>query len=99
MQMDDQPREKEKVSTAGGVRVEVMLFARAAEIVGARRFELDLPPASQVKDLSDYVTTHYPQLADLAPQSRWADATRFLDGDEPLQNGQVVAMIPPVSGG
>ncbi len=84
--------------TAAG-RVEVLLFARAVELAGAERIRVDVPTGGRVGDLGACVASQYPALADLAMLSRWADASRFLAEDEPLEHGQTVAMIPPVSGG
>lgn len=85
------------------LRVRVLLFARAAELVGARQLALRLPPGSSVQDLWIALRAQAPSAADaLAPlrgQLALARNQRYARGDEPLADGDELAVIPPVSGG
>ena len=79
------------------MKVEVLLFAGARDRVGKGRVELRLGEGSRVADiLSD------PVLAALGPHKsalRYAVNEEFVAADAPVKDGDIVAVLPPVSGG
>lgn len=77
--------------------VRVLLFSTARSLVGSAELSLEAASGSRVKDLmSD------PRLAPLIPHlaaMRFALNEEFVPADSAVKDGDVVAVIPPVSGG
>jgi molybdopterin converting factor small subunit len=86
---DDAPR----------LKIGVQLFAAAAEWAGERQVQLTVPPQATVADLRQRLVAACPSLAQLTQLSRWAVNCEFVDDDYVFTHDQIVAMIPPVSGG
>jgi molybdopterin converting factor subunit 1 len=81
------------------VKITVQLFARARDLAGAKRVELDLPVASSVADLKRFLAARFPAISPLVPRLLVALGTEYAD-DKTLLNPDVeVACFPPVSGG
>jgi sulfur-carrier protein len=85
------------------ITVRVKLFAAFQEAIAESEIELSLPPLTAVAAIYDRLLNQYPKLATkLEP---WRSLTRYavnLEFAEPetlLQDGDEVALIPPVSGG
>lgn len=78
------------------MQVEIAFFAQAADLAGARKRQLTLPDGATVADVRA-------QLAELAagPLSRYAIAVNeaYAQDDVALHSGDMLAVIPPVSGG
>ncbi len=79
--------------------LQVKLFAAAAQSAGTRSLEIAVPEASTVAQARAYLLELHPQLTALAQVSLWANDSEVLDDDAVLRDGDVLAMIPPVSGG
>jgi molybdopterin synthase sulfur carrier subunit len=81
------------------INVTVKLFAAYQEACGVPEIQLALPVGTSVVEICDRLIANHPQL------SQWRDLTRFginlqfVDPHTPLQNGDEVVLIPPVSGG
>jgi molybdopterin converting factor subunit 1 len=80
------------------VRVHVRLFASYREAAGVGRIDLDLPAAATVKDAIDEITRRHSLLA-RSGTVVIAKNREYVTPDEPLADGDEVALIPPVSGG
>ncbi len=80
--------------TLRGMRIAVKLFAALRERAGARTLQLDLPDGALVADV-------WPALAlgDEPPGLLLAVNRSYAARDLALQEGDEVALIPPVSGG
>ncbi|MBI5597649.1 MAG: MoaD/ThiS family protein [Elusimicrobia bacterium] len=79
------------------MKVRVLLFSVARRLVGSAELRLEAPAGARVRDLLGD-----PRLAPLAPHlpsMRFALNEEFAPADSALQDGDVVAVIPPVSGG
>lgn len=79
-------------------RYRILTFAAAAEIVGADHCLLDLPDGATVADLRTALITTYPafgELVDFAVARNEVYATT----EEVIVPGDVLVIIPPVSGG
>jgi molybdopterin converting factor small subunit len=77
--------------------IEVLLFASARDLAGKNRLRLSMIEGSKAEDVWSA-----PELAALRPRIpgvRLALNERFSDGDEALKEGDVLAVLPPVSGG
>ena len=81
------------------VRVRVRLFAIQRELAGTRELEIDLPDGATVEDAWASVVSRHPVLAPGRPSVRFARNGEYVDASEPVQAGDEVAFIPPVSGG
>lgn len=81
------------------MRVRVRLFAIQRELAGTREVSLDLPADASVTDAWDALVTRYPALEPGRDYVRFARNGAYADGAMTLQDGDEVAMIPPVSGG
>jgi molybdopterin synthase catalytic subunit len=80
------------------MRVLVRLFASYREAAGVGRIELELPPGSKVKDAIAAIVKQHPLIAE-GRQVVIARNQEYVMPDEPLADGDEVALIPPVSGG
>lgn len=76
----------------------ILTFAAASEIVGADHCLLELPEGATVADVRNALITAYPafgELVDFAVARNEVYAT----GEEVIKPGDVLVIIPPVSGG
>lgn len=81
------------------MRVTVKLFARAKDLAGTPRVELDLVDGSRVHDLKSRLAAECPALAPLVPNLLTAIGTEYAADDALLTMNSDVACFPPVSGG
>lgn len=81
------------------VQVTVRLFALAKQIVGRSELPLQLPESATVVDLRQELARAYPKLAPLVPNLMIAIDSEYADDTRVIQEGEEVALIPPVSGG
>ncbi len=80
------------------MRVLVRLFASYREAAGVGRIDLELPQGSTVKDAIFRILKDHPLVAE-GRQVVIAKNRDYVTPDEPLADGDEVALIPPVSGG
>jgi MoaE-MoaD fusion protein len=81
------------------MRIRVRLFAVQRELAGTREVALDVPPPATVADAWDALVERYPALRPGRDFVRFARNGVYADATTALQDGDEVAMIPPVSGG
>jgi len=79
--------------------MKVRLFARARDLAGADRVEIELPAGATVGDLRQRLAAAYPALASLLERSALAVNDEFADDALTLPANAEVALLPPVSGG
>lgn len=81
------------------ITITLKLFAVYQETLGVPEKKLTLPAGTTAGEVCDRLLTDHPTLA------RWRDLTRFginlqfVPADTPLQSGDELVLIPPVSGG
>jgi sulfur-carrier protein len=81
------------------ITVTVKLFAIYQDVIQQPEIALQLPTGSIVATVRDQLLEQHPQL------QPWRDLTQFgvnleqVNGDFPLNDGDEVVLIPPVSGG
>jgi molybdopterin synthase catalytic subunit/molybdopterin converting factor small subunit len=80
------------------MRVMVRTFAMLREL-SADRLDLKLPPGSQLEDAWIALAERYPALLPHRPFVRPAHNGAYADWGSGLAEGDVVAFLPPVSGG
>ncbi len=81
------------------MRIRVRLFAVQRELAGTREVGLDVSPDATVADAWDALVKQYPALGPGRDFVRFARNGAYADATTALQDGDEVAMIPPVSGG
>ena len=81
------------------MNVTVKLFAAARELAGRGEIELDLPSGATVGALRQALCAASPQLTPLAERSLIAVNEEYRVDSAPVSEGDVAALIPPVSGG
>jgi molybdopterin converting factor small subunit len=74
--------------------IQVLAFARYRDRLGFQRLDLPLPEPPTLGALLGH-----PRLAELPPEALLAVNQAFADRACPLQEGDEVALMPPVSGG
>jgi molybdopterin converting factor subunit 1 len=77
----------------------VLLFARARDLVGQDRVEIAMPPGSTVAELRSALATAYPALKPLLAHSTIAVGEDYAKDDLVIPPQVDAAIIPPVSGG
>ena len=81
------------------MRIDVLYFAAAREAAGTPSEAVDVPSATTVGALRPWLAAHRPALVGVLGASRLAVGERFAPETHALADGDVVAVIPPVSGG
>lgn len=79
--------------------VKVRLFARLADIAGARQTELDIGEGITAAEAFAALAERYPRMEEMAGTVMYAVNAEYVPGTHPLQPGDELALIPPVSGG
>ncbi len=81
------------------MRVRVELFAGLREVIGRREIEVDLPEGASVGDLREGLARDFPKLTPFLPSLVCAVNQEYRSREYLLQDGDEVALIPPISGG
>jgi sulfur-carrier protein len=82
-----------------GVKVMVKLFAAYQDAYGQTEVLLEVPVGTTVKEVCDRICAPYPELEALKNITRYGLNLAFVDTETPVQDGDEVVLIPPVSGG
>ena len=81
------------------MRVRVRLFAQQRAQTGLRTHELQLPEGADVAAAWTALVADLPVVASARSSVRFARNGRYVDTNEPLAEGDELAVIPPVAGG
>ena len=81
------------------MKVRAELYSRLKEIVDASLLELSLPENATVNDLFEQLRESYPKLRDFEKSVLFGIGVEFVDRNQPLNDGDTVAIMPPVQGG
>lgn len=79
--------------------VTVLLFAAAREAAGRGRVEVPPTPGLTAEAVWERLVAEHPALAPLSASISVAVNHRFRPKDTPLEPGDELAFLPPVSGG
>uniref|UniRef100_A0A8I3MCI4 Molybdopterin synthase sulfur carrier subunit n=2 Tax=Canis lupus familiaris TaxID=9615 RepID=A0A8I3MCI4_CANLF len=100
------PRPGHRSGGRGGMvlrcQVEVLYFAKSAEIAGIRSETISVPQEIKALQLWNEIEARHPGLADVRNQVIFAVRQEYVElGDQllHLQSGDEIAIIPPISGG
>jgi molybdopterin converting factor subunit 1 len=75
------------------------LFAILKDRAGLSQTTLELPTGGTVFDAAELLADRYPNLKTFLPRIAYAVNEQYVGPDTELQNGDELALIPPVSGG
>ena len=81
------------------MKIDVRYFAAAREAAGRSAESLEVEDGCTVAVLRGRLLEAHPALSGLAAGLRVSVGVRFAEEDDELSDGDVVALIPPVSGG
>jgi molybdopterin synthase catalytic subunit len=81
------------------MKLHVMYFAAARELVGKATEELTLPPSLTVQDLVRHLAELHPRLAPYVTRMRVAINDEIVAAGAHLNDNDQVALLPPVAGG
>ena len=81
------------------MKVTVKLFASFREAVGAPESAVEIASGTTIAQLWGELVDTHPRLRPLSDSAAFALNGRYTPGDTALGDGDVVAFLPPVSGG
>jgi molybdopterin converting factor small subunit len=79
------------------MKVNVFFFGATAEAAGSRLLEIEVEPNSTAKQVFDLILTTRPKLG--AHRLLFAVNQEYSSGDEPITDGDELAIFTAVSGG
>lgn len=80
------------------MKINVKFFALGRELVGNADLNIELAEDSSVQSLIELLKSRHPKMKDLK-SFLVAVNMEYADMQQPLRDGDEVAIIPPVSGG
>ncbi|HVL88224.1 MAG TPA: MoaD family protein [Candidatus Thermoplasmatota archaeon] len=80
-------------------RVRVRFFASPREIVGEREIPWEIRDGATARELLDALVARFPKLAPLRGHLLVSVNREFARAEDPVRDGDEVAIMPPVSGG
>jgi molybdopterin converting factor subunit 1 len=81
------------------MQCQVLLFAHLRESIGRERLALDLPDGATVADALSKLASSHASIAQVRNRLAVAVNERYAAPSSCLKPGDVIALIPPVSGG
>jgi molybdopterin synthase catalytic subunit/molybdopterin converting factor small subunit len=81
------------------MHIEVRFFAMQRALTGKRVYPIDLPAGADVAAAWAALVAELPELEPAGPSVRFARNGKYVGTDEPLTDGDELAVIPPVAGG
>ena len=81
------------------MKITVLLFAALADRAGTRILDLSVPPGTTVDTAVQQLLAGSPQLAHFQSHLLCAVNQEYVDKKHQLENGDELALFPPVSGG
>ena len=81
------------------VTVRVLFFGMLRDIAGAKETLLEVEPGTSLGAVFDHYASRFPQLRGLRSSIVLAANQEFSDSSRLLQDGDEIALLPPVSGG
>ncbi|MDR9404491.1 MAG: MoaD/ThiS family protein [Halothece sp. Uz-M2-17] len=81
------------------ITVTVKLFAAYQEAYGVEEIQKEFPLGTPVYAILDRILEEHPQLEQWREVTRFGVNLEFVSAETPLNDGDEVVLIPPVSGG
>jgi molybdopterin synthase sulfur carrier subunit len=86
-------------ASATSITVEVLVFAKLAELLGRTSLQLTLRAPATVGDVRDAVIASDPALEGLTAALAFAVNRAHTTANAPVDDGDEVALLPPLAGG
>jgi len=80
------------------MKVHLRAYGIAADILKSRKIEIGIDPESTIEDVKNYLMGEYDDFSKLKSLS-FAIGEEYVDDRVVLNEGDVIVIIPPVSGG
>lgn len=81
------------------MRVQVLFFGVLKDVTGLTREDLEVSPGSPLQSVFDHYAALFPRLRELSASIVVAQNRQFAPRDTPVNDGDEIAFLPPVSGG
>jgi len=81
------------------IKITVLLFGACREVAGAGEMNCDLTSPADVASAWNEVKTRFPNLEKFERSALFAVNEEHARKDQPLEDGDTLAVFPPVSGG
>ena len=81
------------------MRVTVLFFGQLKDFIGRSSDEIELPAGASLETVFQHYSSQEPRLARMAGSVAMARNQRFAHPSEAVEDGDEVALMPPVSGG
>lgn len=80
------------------MKIQLLLFGITTDLLGTSSLEIVTEEAITIKDFKGFLTTKYPQLENINSYAIAVNES-YASDEVRLKESDVVAIIPPVSGG
>lgn len=81
------------------MQINVLAFARVREILGSNEMTVHTAGTATVRELWEQLAAQHAELVPFHSSIRFARNGTIVAPETPLQDGDEVALLPPVSGG
>ncbi len=81
------------------MRVRVLAFARLRELLGGSSHEVEVSAGASAADVWNELSRRCAGMAELTESTRIARNGRIVMRTEPVDDGDEIALLPPVGGG
>jgi len=81
------------------MKIRVKAFAAVREILGYREREMELRDGSSVGDVFGILSISFEELGEMKDSLIFAVNEEYCDEERVLDNNDILAILPPVSGG
>jgi molybdopterin converting factor subunit 1 len=86
-------------NVTASIRVKVLFFGRLKEIAGGAEESVELTPGSRIEELFATFVARQPEFASYRRSVVASRNQEFAAWSTPLDSGDEIAFLPPVSGG
>jgi MoaE-MoaD fusion protein len=87
------------MADTGKIKITVLLFGQAREMVGESTIEIEVEEPATVRSAFAVLKMRHPRLADMERSLLFAVNEEYASRDERLSENDRLAVLPPVSGG
>lgn len=81
------------------MRIRLLVFAQYRDLLGRDEFDLEVPAGSTAAGALAYLRTQEPRMQQLPPMPALAVNRVYADAQKVLEEGDELALLPPVAGG
>jgi sulfur-carrier protein len=81
------------------IRITVLYFANVKDITGVKKETMNLTPDTSIKKLLTNISSKYPAIKSILDVVKISVNYKIMEMNTILNDGDEVALLPPVSGG